>query len=399
MATTMSVDVNDAENRIQIHELTIHDDELVDYLTEFDEDRREEAIVRALKVGAATLRLSETTKDVEHVREAFESMRDELEDEIDEVQEDIDETFGDEGRVSSILERHFGDEGTLRKHIDDAFGEGGIFSERLDEELGEDGERIQDALDPDVEGTPTYRLRRTLEEEIEGIRDLLKKEEGVEETRRQTTLKGDDFEEVVEGLLDDLCYGTSHNYQYTGEQEGELTDSKAGDFVVTLGDTSQRLVIEAKSEQGYTEPKIREQMESAIENRNADYGMFVSECEDYVPDKVGYLSEFDRRYLAVSLSQDEEDEADSRLFQIGFNWAKMRAAQSALDAGGEVDPEAIQSKVDEVEDSLGRFQTVKKKCTNIRTNANDIDELLTEIADDVNGHLNEVRAELSRADG
>lgn len=70
-----------------------------------------------------------------------------------------------------------------------------------------------------------------------------------------------------------------------------------------------------------------------------------------------------------------------------------------LDARGEVDLEAIQSTVDEVEDSLDQFQTVKKKCTNIRTNANEIDELLSEIAADVNGHLNEVRAELSKAEG
>lgn len=399
MATTMSIDVDGSENRVRIHELTIHDDELVDFLEGFDEDRREDAVVRALKVGAATLQLAETSKDLEYVKRAFESMQEELEDEIDDVQNNISETFGGDGTVSRILEGHFGDDGTLRKHIEDAFGEGGVFSERLDEELGEDGERIRAALDPDVEGTPTYRLQQTLKDEIQGIRDLLSEEEGREEVRQQTTLKGDEFEDVVEELLDDLCYGTPHNYEYTGEEEGELTDSKSGDFVVTLGDTGQRIVIEGKSERNYTEPTIRKEMEAAIENRNADYGIFVSECEAYVPDKVGYLKEFDRRYLAVCVSQDEEDDVDSRLFHIGYNWAKMRAAQVALDAGGEVDPEAIGSKVEEVEDSLDQFQTVKRKCTNIRSNANEIDELLNGIADEVNGHLNEVRAELSKADG
>lgn len=398
MATTMSIDVDSTQNRVEIHELTIHDDELVAFLAGFDEDRREEAVVRALTVGAATLRLSETTKDVEHVKSAFDAMRDDLEDEIDDVQADIEETFGEEGRVSRILKKHFGDDGTLRKHIEDAFGEDGVFSERLDEELGEDGERIQDALDPNVEGTPTYRLQQTLKDEIRGIRDLLTEEEAKEAVRGRTTLKGDDFEDVVAELLDDLCRHTPHNYEYTGETEGEITDSKSGDFVVDLGDTGQRIVVEAKSEGGYTEPRIREQMEAAIENRNADYGMFVSECEDYVPDKVGYLTEFDRRYLAVALSQDEDDDVDPRLFRIGYNWAKMRAAQTALDAGGEVDPEVVGSKVEEVRDSLDRFRAVKKKCTNIRKNADAIDEALNDVADEVNGHLNDVRAELSEAE-
>ncbi|MDX1747353.1 MAG: restriction endonuclease, partial [Halobacteriales archaeon] len=359
---------------------------------------REDAVVRALKVGAATLRLSETSKDLEYVKREFESMQDVMEDEIDDVKEDLQEKFGDDGTVSRILEGHFGEDGTLRRHIERAFGEDGVFSERLDQELGEDGERIQSALDPSTEGTPTYQLQQTLTDEIQRVRDLLTEEAAREEVRQKTTLKGDDFETVVERLLDDLVYGTSHTYEYTGESEGELTDSKSGDFVIDLGDTDQRIVVEAKSEDGYTEPKIREQMERAIENRNADYGIFVSECERYVPDKVGYLKEFDRSYLAVALSRDEEDDVDPRLFQIGYNWAKMRAAQTAIDTGAEIDPEVVQSKVEEVGDSLDRFQSVKRKCTNIRENATAIDESLNEISDDVNAHLNDIRAELSKSE-
>lgn len=249
-----------------------------------------------------------------------------------------------------------------------------------------------------VQSTPEHRLRQTLKEEIQGIRDLLTAEEAKEEIRGKTTLKGDDFEHVVEELLDDLCYGSSHTSRDTSEEEGELGSSKVGDFVVDLGDTDQRIVIEAKSEQNYTEPTIREQMEAAMENRNADYGIFVTECEEYVPDKVGYPKEYDRQYVAVSLSQDEADEVDPRLFKIGFNWAKMRAAQVAPDTGGDVDPEAIGTKVEEISDSIAKFQSVKKKCTSIRSSADDIEEELGDIADEVNGHLNEVQAELSTAD-
>ena len=74
---------------------------------------------------------------------------------------------------------------------------------------------------------------------------------------------------------------------------------------------------------------------------------------------MGYLEELGRRYLAVCVSQDEEEEMDPRLFQIGHNWANVRAAQGALDTGGEFDPEAIGSKVDEVGDGLDQFQTVE----------------------------------------
>ncbi|WP_218780611.1 hypothetical protein [Halorarum halophilum] len=76
----------------------------------------------------------------------------------------------------------------------------------------------------------------------------------------------------------------------------------------------------------------------------------------------------------------------------------MRAAQAAVDTGSQVDPEVVQSKVEEVSDSIERFQSVKKKCSNIRKSATGIEADLDEIADTVNGHLNDVRAELSKAD-
>ncbi|WP_218780610.1 hypothetical protein [Halorarum halophilum] len=257
MATTLSVEVDSTENEVQIQELSIHDDGLVSFLDDIDDDQKEDAVIRALKVGAATLQLAETSKDLEFVKREFHSMQEVIEGEIDDVQDDLQEKFGDDGKLARILDGHLGDDGTLREHIDDAFGEDGIFSERLDEELGEDGERIQQALDPDTEGTPTYRLKQTLKNEIQDIEEKLTKEEAQAEVRQRTTLKGDDFEDTVEGLLDELVYHTSHSYEYTGDSEGELTGRDVGDFVLTLGDTGQRIVVEAKSEKEYSVPSIK----------------------------------------------------------------------------------------------------------------------------------------------
>jgi len=41
----------------------------------------------------------------------------------------------------------------------------------------------------------------------------------------------------------------------------------------------------------------------------------------------------------------------------------MRAAHVVLDTGGEVNPEAIGSKLEEIGDNLEQFQEVKKTCT------------------------------------
>ena len=399
MATKASVDIDSGANQIYIKELTIQDGDLVKYLLEFDSERKEEAIIRALRVGAATLGLAETSKDLEYVRREFESMQTELGSELDDVQTDLEAKFGDEGRVSRILDSHFGDDGSLRRQFEEAFGEDGIFTKRLDEELGQDGERIQAALDPDRDGSPTQRLEQRIKAEIKDLRDRFVEEDTKEEIIRRTTLKGDDFEDVVEDILDNLVHQTPHTFKKTADEEGELTGRDVGDFVITLGDTGQRIVVEAKSDKSYTEPKIKEEMADAIDNRSADYGIFVSECESYLPRKIGYLQEYDHQFVVVSVSQDEDDDIDHRLFRIGYNWAKMRAAQAAVNTGSEVDPEVVQSKVEEIGDSIDQFRNIKKKCTNIKSSANGIEESLDSIADDVNTQLNQIRAELSKAGG
>lgn len=395
MATTHAIEVDVPSNEVRITELVVHDDELVEFLEGVDDDRVEEAVVRALKVGAATLNLAETEKELEYVRRHFQAMNEEFESEIDRVQSDIEEQFGDDGRLPRLLDDYLGEDGSLRTQLERAFGEDGIFSHRLDQELGENGERIQEALDPDREGTPTYRLKQAFRDEINDLEELLLKEEGREEVRARTTLKGEDFEEDVATILDDLVYNTAHSYDYTGNTEGELTGRDVGDFVIDLGDIDQRIVVEAKSDKSYTEPKIKEEMADAMENRLADYGIFVSQCESYVPRKLGYFHEIDRAIVVVCLSEDEDDELDPRLFRMAFNWAKIRATQAAVDTGGDVDAEAIQSKVEAVRKSIDRFQQIRSKTTNIRDSAIGIDEQLTEIANDVTEHLNDIRTELS----
>jgi hypothetical protein len=131
-------------------------------------------------------------------------MQTELGSELDDVQTDLEAKFGDEGRVSRILDSHFGDDGSLRRQFEEAFGEDGIFTKRLDEELGQDGERIQEALDPDRDGSPTQRLEHRIKAEIRDLRYELFEEETEEGIKQRTTLKGGDFEDVVEDILDNL---------------------------------------------------------------------------------------------------------------------------------------------------------------------------------------------------
>jgi hypothetical protein len=399
MATEQQSHIHVDEERVRITELEVTDPSVVEYVQGFDEEDRAEAVTRALQIGLTTMELAETTEQEEFVERKFQEMRHDLETEIERIQEEVDEKFGDDGHVPTTLEEYLGNDGTINDHIEEAFGEDGAFVERLDEELGEDGERIREALDPDTEGTPTHRLKQSLQDQIDRLRDKIEEQATEEETREElkqrTTLKGEDFEKTVEGILEDLVYQTSDEVEFTGEETGEIGNRKVGDFVLTLNDTGQRIVIEAKSDQSYSQPRIKDELDDAIENRDADYGIIVFETAAQVPKKVGMFHEFDNERLCVALSETDDDDVERGFLRIAANWGRARAVQTFVDSGSELDTETVQTSINEIEDSIRQFTTIRKKTTSIKSTANEIDEQLDAIEDDVNAHVRDIRTELT----
>lgn len=382
-----------------ITNLEIADSEIIDYLAEFDNGQdQKEAFMRALRVGVTTMQLATTSQQEEFVERKFGEMQRDFQGEIERIEDEVEAKFGDDGEVPKIFEDHLGQDGNLKQHIEDAFSDDGPFKQRLDEELGEDGERIQEALDPDREGTPTYRLKQTFQDQIRSLHDKIETQAAAEETeeelRRRTTLKGDDFEDTVENILSDLVYGTSDELEFTGETVGEIGSRKVGDFVITLNDTGQRIVIEAKSSTGYSQRKIKNELDDAIENRDADYGIIVFECESYIPNKIGYFHEFDNQRLSVALSETDEDDIEPGFLRIAHNWAKTRAVQGYVDSGTAFEPETVQAAVREVSDSINRFSTIRKKTTSIKKTANEIGVELDEIEGEVKSELTNIRTEM-----
>jgi len=395
MTTAGSIEVDSDTNEVTIHEVTICDAELASYLADHGPDERREIVDRAFRVGLMTLQLADTSKDLEYVKREFETMQTALENELTDVREDLDNRFGNEGDLPELLDDYFGEDGELREALTDAFGEDGELTDRLDEQLGEDGERLQAALDPDADGTPTNRLKSQLIERIDRLRDKLAEEAGAQEERQLSPRKGEDFEDTVAELLDDTVYRTNDTVRHTGTEEGD-TGEKVGDHVLILGETGQRIVIESKSEAGYSESKIRDQLDRALGNRSADVAIFVSECESYLPNKLGYFQEFDKQRLSVCLSEDDEDDLDRGFLQVGLNWARMRAIEKHVDTGTRPDPETVQAQVENVRQRVKQVSEVKKKCSTIKDTAEQIKSELDELRDDVTDDLNQITAELSK---
>jgi len=401
MATVENISIDSSANSVVLKEITIQDAELVSYLSDFDKSEQEEAIKRALRIGASAMELVGTSKEAEVVENRFSEMEREFEDELDELRDELDDRFSEEdGEVPRILDQHFGDDGHLKEHLNDIFGSDGQFAERLQDELGEDGEKIQEALDPDREGTPTYRLQKRIVEEIEEMKQRFDeqegKEEGKDEIRQKTTLKGYEFEEQVKEMLSELVHQTPNQFEDTSEQTGELGTSKKGDFVISLNDTDQRIVVEAKN--GSFKETVDAEMTEAIENRDADYGILVASSIEYLPrTQVGWFSEIDQDYLVVALRDQDEEEIESRFFKFAFHWARTRTMLSAVDVGDDIDPEVVKGELDGIEDAIDNFSKVRSNCTTLEGTVDDIRNTLNEIEADVTSRIGRLEQEIGNS--
>jgi len=399
MATDQVPEIALSDDRVSVTDLEITDPFVVEYFEKFDdEEEQKNAFKRVLKIGVMTIGLAETSQQEEFVERKFTEMQHELQEEIDRIEEEVEKKFGDDGDVPKIFDDHLGEDGHLKKHIEEAFSEDGPFKQRLDEELGENGERIQAALDPDNEGSPTYRLEKRLKSEINSIREKIVEEETEADIRKQTYLKGGDFEDSIQEILNEIVRQTPNNVEYTGDTTGEM-ERKVGDFVVTLADTGQRIVVEAKTE-SYSTKNIKNEMAEAIQNRDAQYGLFVTDTLENLPrTKTGWFHEFpDQNTVVVAMRETTDEDLEPGYLRIAFNWARMRAVQAYAETGSGFDPEKLQSEITEIEESIGQFKTIRGQCTEIRKSRERIEEMLDEVERDIKNRIGSIEAELIKAE-
>jgi hypothetical protein len=158
-------------------------------------------------------------------------------------------------------------------------------------------------------------------------------------------------------------------------------------------------VVEAKTENSSIQD-IKEEMQEALQNREATYGIFVTDTLENLPrTKTGWFHEFpDQNTVVVAMSEREEEEIEPGYLRIAFHWARMRAVQAhaKMDAG--FDPEELHGEIDEIERQISRFETVRGQCTEIRKSRESIEETLDEIEQDITKRIANLEAELTLAE-
>jgi len=179
----------------------------------------------------------------------------------------------------------------LQKFIDPNNRDSAIskLTEILETEEGKVLNAFEKALNPENSESQIFLLKERLEkkfsDEVKSISDDLEKilqqlkiDSATKELKEKSTGKGTTHEDFVQQVLSEVAVGDF--VERTGEIVGLIPKSKVGDHVVTLNTNTKtkdlKIVFESKSANTYNSTNaIVKELEVAIKNRGADFGVFV----------------------------------------------------------------------------------------------------------------------------
>ncbi|MBE8540182.1 DUF2130 domain-containing protein [Geoglobus acetivorans] len=394
--------------------------ELFEVLQDIEDDKRLEVFVDIVKIGVTGYRRMNIGVDLDFVEKKIEEMLSKLEETLDPHLETsllgvfmsrVKEYFDRGGKIEDILDpetentplgkfvrslkEYFDSGGKLESLLnpDSETSPIGRFSKKLEEYLGRGG-RLEELLNPAEDDSPLGKLKKEILREIKEIRDILSKEEGRKEVVDATTLKGYVFEDACEEILSG-CVGFGESIIRTTDEVGKIPRSKKGDFVVEL-ENGKKVVFEVKDWQNVSLNKIKDEVSEAIENRGADYGVFVSKYIEALPKSVGWFNEYGN-ILVCALGSREADTFHPEMLHVAYQWAKMK-----LKAEGDADREAINrvmSELDKLNDELYNLSEIKKKCRSAKKAIDDVEKIANSLEESLEESLDSLKKALGAVAG
>lgn len=369
-----------------------------------------EVLVDAIEIGARVLSREQAEVNADFVRTEFEKVSREVETAFTEkartvaefLGQRVDAVFGPEnGHLAKELERLFGAESAvavqhqLREVMADQ-------SARMREDLLKQFSSA-DAHNPlaDFKAGTIAAMKRAAEQQDTNLRALneqiaaLKgevvklqaerdKQEEVAAEHARSTAKGRPYEEAVFEAVDAIAQARGDDCDAVGDLPG--TGGRKGDVVVAVdgcsGPPRARIVFEAKN--AYV-PKNRAlaELDAAMEQRDADYGVWVVPSDDLLPGHGAQLREVNGDKLFVVHDPDD----GGRLgLEVAYSLARARTLMIDTGADG-LDAGAVRTELERALAGMDDVRRIKSQLTSATGGIDAARRILDEMAERVRGHL------------
>ena len=205
---------------------------------------------------------------------------------------------------------------------------------------------------------------------------MLALERGRSQEAERGTMKGFEFEEVVEESLRVAARQMGATVERTSNDSGDL-DRIVGDHVVELP-SGARIVVEAKNKKTLAlkgEKGILSELDLAMANRHAGVAICVSKHPDAFPKEVGPINVYGRRILVC-------DDGEGTLLWVALRWAQQLAASTASEVS-EIDTDAVRDQLERLGQLAERFRSNRANLTSIQSSVGAVHQSLGEMRSDL----------------
>jgi len=363
------------DESVIINKIIIDDLNTYKILNDIKEDKREDFIKKAIIIGAIGLRNLYLTENVDYIEKEFKGLLTGLESQSKDIKNNLEKEFRELLKSSETQSKDI--KIMIEKTLDvdsnsSSLGKMRVlFEDYFDKKKG----KISDLLSPFEDDSPIKKLKEEIFKKIQYLRDELLKERSRDEIIEKTALKGGNFEEVALESIQDICSEYEDKINFVGENLGKT--NKIGDITVDInGDDNKRIIIECKDSSSYSHKKTIDEINDAIENRSAKFGIFLFKSQSQIPSALEPMK-ITNNYIVTSFEN------------YGLYFA-LRVARLFVERSTEakqkiIPVDEIQKAVEGLKMKLLDFKNIQMKLTQI-DNASDyirenIDRLKKDIED------------------
>jgi hypothetical protein len=369
-----------------------------------------EVLVDAIEIGARVLSREQAEVNADFVRTEFEKVSREVEDSFSEkarivaefLGKRVDDVFAPEnGHLAKELERLFGAESSvavqhqlravmaeqsahMREDLLKQFSSADAHNPLADFKAGTMAAMRRAAEQQDTNLKALNEQIAALKGEVVKLQAEREKQVEVAAEHARSTAKGRPYEEAVFDAVDAIAQARGDDCDAVGDLPG--SGGRKGDVLVgvdgSTGPARARIVIEAKNAYVPKNKAVAE-LDAAMEQRDADYAVWVVPSEDLIPGRDAQLREVNGDKLFVVYDPDE----GGRLgLEVAYSLARARTLMANADGEG-VDGGALRSEVERALAAMDDTRRIKSQLTAATGGIDAARKILDEMADRVRGHL------------
>jgi hypothetical protein len=366
-------------------------------------------IADAIEIGARVLDREQAGASVEVLKQDLEHASQSV---VSELKTQLEQAFGpDNGHVTRVLERHFGaDSSSAVQHQVRA---------AVAELLNESREKLFKQFSSADESNPLATFQKAavaairqssdqqhthlremngriaeLQLELQKLQAERTKAAEVAAEHDRSTAKGRPYEEAVYEAIDAIASAQGDDCDAVGDLRG--AGGRKGDVVVDLdgcsGRPRGRIVFEAKNSKRSRNEALAE-LDEAMNQRAADYAVWVVPSEDKLPARSAALREINGDKLFVV----HDPEEGSRLaLEVAYSLARARVVMTKGGADG-LDASALRAEVERAMVAMEDVRRIKSQLTSAANQIEDVRTIVDGMAERVRGHLAQIDAMVSAA--